>query len=124
MGKERRSSRSGLSGRRTAITNRLANSMRDNGFMATINNFYSAAANDLVDRARLASANCVDNNLLQIFAAAKKPSRSNRSRPVKVCQPQTYRTRPAGFEPATYGLEIRCSIRLSYGRKKHTDPAC
>ena len=26
------------------------------------------------------------------------------------------RTRPAGLEPATYGLEIRCSVRLSYGR--------
>jgi hypothetical protein len=25
-------------------------------------------------------------------------------------------TRPAGFEPATVGLEIRCSVRLSYGR--------
>ncbi len=25
--------------------------------------------------------------------------------------------RPAGFEPAAYGFEVRRSIRLSYGRK-------
>jgi hypothetical protein len=26
--------------------------------------------------------------------------------------------RPAGLEPATVGLEIRCSVRLSYGRMR------
>jgi hypothetical protein len=29
--------------------------------------------------------------------------------------------RPEGLEPSTYGLEIRCSIRLSYGRRMSTD---
>ena len=30
------------------------------------------------------------------------------------------RVRPGGFEPPTCGLEVRCSIRLSYGRKCFT----
>ena len=33
----------------------------------------------------------------------------------------TRRTRPAGFEPATLGLEGRCSVQLSYGRPLRTD---
>ncbi len=32
------------------------------------------------------------------------------------CKSRIYRTRPEGFEPPTDGLEIRCSILLSYGR--------
>ena len=33
-----------------------------------------------------------------------------------ICKEKGYVARPAGFEPATYGFEVRRSIQLSYGR--------
>jgi hypothetical protein len=33
--------------------------------------------------------------------------------------PKCYQTRQEGLEPPTYGLEIRCSIQLSYWRIIH-----
>jgi hypothetical protein len=42
---------------------------------------------------------------------AAKPSLSgSMGRAVTGCRSKTYKVRPAGFEPATSGLEIRCSI--------------
>ena len=36
---------------------------------------------------------------------------------VKLCSVGVELARPVGLEPTTTGLEIRCSIHLSYGRE-------
>lgn len=64
--------------RRTAITNWFANGMSENDVMtlaghsnfATTHEFYLAVADDLVDRARRAAANSINENLLQICCSS------------------------------------------------------
>ena len=48
-----------------------------------------------------------------------RKSAANASSTYENCLSET--ARPEGLEPSTYGLEIRCSIRLSYGRRMSTD---
>lgn len=64
--------------RRTAITNWFANGMSENDVMvlaghsnfATTHEFYLAVADDLVDRARRATAQSINDNLLQICCSS------------------------------------------------------
>ncbi|MHC4525058.1 MAG: tyrosine-type recombinase/integrase, partial [Planctomycetota bacterium] len=64
--------------RRTAITNWFSNGMSENDVMvlaghsnfSTTHEFYLAVADDLVDRARRASANTINENLLQICCSS------------------------------------------------------
>ena len=64
--------------RRTAITNWFGNGMSENDVMvlaghsnfATTHEFYLAVADDLVDRARKAAANSINQNLLQICCSS------------------------------------------------------
>ncbi len=54
---------------------------------------------------------CVHSKLLPRFCQTCYP-RPGKPRFARACM-----ARPAGFEPATLGLEGRCSIQMSYGRK-------
>jgi hypothetical protein len=54
--------------------------------------------------------------LVRDWFATDKITQSNEC-PLEIAFSRVKRgARPEGLEPSTYGLEIRCSIRLSYGR--------
>ncbi len=76
-----------------------------------------AVVSTWVKRARTNDGDAVTRcGELRFFADVEMcPSRENREPAGNGVRNEKEKVPPAGFEPATDGLENRCSIRLSYG---------